>query len=50
VTDKARRLPQAEDQRGKMLIREGLRLILMGWELLNNLPRSFETKKEQGRR
>ncbi|HUW12500.1 MAG TPA: hypothetical protein VM537_22430 [Anaerolineae bacterium] len=34
----------------KMKIRNGLRLILQGIEELWLLPRSFETKAEQGRR
>jgi len=34
----------------KLNIRNGLRLVLQGIEELWGLPRSFETKKEQGRR
>jgi len=34
----------------KMKIRNGVRLILQGLEELWLLPRSFETKGEQGRR
>ena len=34
----------------KMKIRNGLRLVLQGLEELWLLPRSFETKAEQGRR
>ena len=33
-----------------MKIRNGLRQMLQGVEELKGLPRSFETKKEQGRR
>jgi hypothetical protein len=66
VTDKTRRLPMVGEEfigslepwedcttsehQARLKIREGLRLVLTGIELLWNLPRSFETKKEQGRR
>ena len=39
-----------KDRQARLKIREGLRLILTGIEELWRLPRSFETKKEQGRR
>lgn len=39
-----------EAQRHALTIREGLRMVLRGWEELWGLPRSFETKSEQGRR
>ena len=41
----------AEQERAsKMKIREGLRMVLTGFEELWGLPRSLTTKKEQGRR
>jgi len=39
-----------KDRTAKLKVREGLRLVLTGIEELWRLPRSFETKKEQGRR
>ena len=39
-----------DERKRKMLIRNGLRAILQGIEELWGLPRSFETKREQGRR
>lgn len=38
------------EREAKLKIRNGLRLILQGIEDLWQLPRSFETKKEQGKR
>ena len=38
------------DRKCWMKIRNGLRQMLQGVEELKGLPRSFETKKEQGRR
>ena len=50
--DMARRDKEQEqrDHAAKMKIRNGVRLILQGIEELWRLPRSFETKGEQGRR
>ncbi len=39
-----------KDRTAKLKIREGLRMVLTGFEELWKLPRSVETKKEQGRR
>jgi hypothetical protein len=39
-----------EVRQAQLLIREGLRMVLRGLEELWGLPRSFETKSEQGRR
>jgi hypothetical protein len=39
-----------KERQAKLNIRNGLRLILQGIEELWKLPRSFETKREQGRR
>ena len=44
-------IPREKSTKGiKIKIRNGLRLALQGIEELWGLPRSFETKKEQGRR
>ena len=40
----------ADPRQAWMKIRNGLRLMLQGVEELRGLPRSFETKREQGRR
>lgn len=39
-----------KDRQAKLKIREGMRMWLTGFEELHKLPRSIETKKEQGRR
>lgn len=44
------RLRKIADDKAWMMIRNGLRQMLQGVEELKRLPRSFETKKEQGRR
>lgn len=39
-----------KDRAAKLKMREGIRMFLTGFEDLHHLPRSVETKKEQGRR
>ena len=39
-----------KEKAAKLKIRNGVRLILLGLEELWDLPRSFPTKTEQGRR
>ena len=41
---------EERERKAKLKIRDGLRLVLAGLEELWCLPRSFETKREQGRR